>query len=91
MSRDAWQQVIVDQERMYVLLVDEKGQRFLEVSCGEIAMQDKLLLLTQEDLRGFELQGKSFLDILALKVCRETGFLEKRNAAACQATGELTP
>ena len=66
---------------MYTLTADEAGQHLLEVWCGGLAMQKRVLMLSGEDVSEYNRIGILYLDRLALLVCRKRGFFEERTCA----------
>jgi hypothetical protein len=65
------EELLVDQDRMYALTRDSDGNLYLEVVCGGFAMENVVIPLTQDETREFERQGKSFLDALSLRICKD--------------------
>lgn len=63
-------QVFVDRERWYSLSVDDRGRLFLEVATGGSAIEEVTVELSDEQMKEYEQRGKSFLDVLALKIAR---------------------
>lgn len=74
---------------MYTLVANEANQLFLEIWCGGLALQERVLTLSSDDVLEYERLGKVYLDRLALLVCRKPGYFEERTSA--ESTRPLSP
>ncbi len=63
---------------MYSLSETDRGGMTLAVVCGGIAMYTVELDLTEDEIHRFRREGESFVDGLALKVCKNWPGLEGR-------------
>jgi len=73
------QEVFVDQDRMYALTRDSLGKLYLEVVCGGFAMENIVIPLNADEEKEYKDQGKSYLDNLSLKVCKDLAFYRDRS------------
>lgn len=62
--------LLVDQEKMFSL-TEEEGEIFLNVVCGGFAMERLSMKMRPEEIEAYDKEGKSFLDRLALKICKQ--------------------
>jgi hypothetical protein len=70
--------ILQDAERMYSLSQTESGNYVLAVVCGGVGMYEVRLGLTTEEAQSFERAGRSYLDELALRVCKNRGAFTDR-------------
>jgi hypothetical protein len=71
-------ELLVDQKNMYALTIDENENYYIEVVCGGFAMENLIIQLSDEEMKEYESKGKSFLDDLAWRICKNKSKYEDR-------------
>ncbi len=71
-------EIFVDREQMYALTKDEEGKYYIEVVCGGIAMENVIVMLTNEEILSYQKEGKTFLDDLSWEICKNRKKFEDR-------------
>lgn len=64
-------EIFVDKEQMYALTKDKKGTYYLEVVCGGIAMENVIVILSDEEVLSYQTEGKTVLDDLSWEICKD--------------------
>lgn len=64
--------LIKDSIRMYGFTRANGDEYVLNVVCGGMAMFEAKIVLSSEEVRSFQLEGKAFIDLLAMDVSKNT-------------------
>lgn len=70
--------IFVDRERMYRVFRNERGETGIAVLCGGIGMYEVKMLLNDEERRGYETEGRRYLDNLATDVAKNLKKYDER-------------